>query len=170
MWNLFPKDDGKNSAKDKQSEALDLSAGYSPKYVEGRVKQIRGKLLDIQEHGRVIAINGADTDGSVDAAIFQVSTSVEKVCQSLKKDPSDMSRTGLTLESLDPLIDLISRAAKYSATGVDEKKLARALENTKEALKITASKFERLHNGALQVDDEIELRGLKATIEELNKD
>ena len=154
----------------KPGTEIDLRAeGYSPQFVDKRVRDVRGTLIELREHARVIADSGADKGGHFDQAVHRTCTSVEKVLQNLKRDPDDFSRMGLALESLGPLNELVERCAHYAATGVEEGKLNRALNSGKEALAMTAQKFEKLHNGPLQLDDELELKGLRKTVEDLNK-
>ena len=165
---LFSHKNHKDDAK-QEPPALDLSKGYSQEFVDGLVTQIKGKIIELKRNGQVIKDCGADQDGDIDALIYKVDINVGKVLQNLKKDPQDMARTGLTLESLDPLGELLERTAKLAVTGVTGEQLDKALDACKKGLDQTAKSFDDLHRGVLQIDDEILLKGLKNTIEQLNK-
>lgn len=162
---------GSPSKEANQSEIDLKNEGYSPKYVDSRVREVRGKLIDLREHTRVIMESGVEKpDGPLDLLVNKVCANVEKVLQNLKKDPNDMARMGLALETLDPLNELMGKCAQFAATGVDQTRMDKAIEAAKQALTITADKYDQLHRGGiLHIDDDIELRGLKRTIEDLSK-
>jgi hypothetical protein len=148
---------------------IDLSQeGYSPKYAESRVRELRGKLIELREHSDVITRTGADKpSGEIALLVSKVCTSVEKVLQNLKRDPNDFARTGLSLESIDPLNELMQKCAKFAATGITGAPLQKELDKAKEALTLIGKRFDDLLKG-LQVDDQIGTAGLKATIEQLS--
>jgi hypothetical protein len=161
-----------SSAETKPAASTDINLaaeGYSPKFIDQRVREVRGTLIDMQEHARVVADSGADKDGQFAIAAHRARTSIEKVLQNLKKDPEDLSRMGLALESLKPLNKLLETTARYAATGVDDKKLDNAIKLSLDGLNMTADKFDKLMKGPLQLDDEIQLKGLSKTVADLNK-
>lgn len=140
----------------------DDSLGYSKEFIEKQIAEIRKKLIELHRISEDIKQNNGDPDFAIDSKVAKVVNAVGKVCDNLKLDREDYSKVGLTLESLNPLQEVMERLSKAALTGV-------ALEGPRKAaltaLEQVATTFKGLLEKGFQSDDEIVLRALVKTVE-----
>lgn len=146
-----------------------LSEGYTPQYIEARIEQMHGKLVELGAHAEVLERFGADEDHSIKDLVFKVNLHVEKVLLNLKANPNDMARTGLVLESFDLVIQQVGSTAEQAAKGIEGKQLETALTRARAGLSKAAADFELLHKVRFQTDDGIRDAGLSNAYDALRK-